>query len=264
MIILVSIEIVIHPTCGSSYRLQKHLHGKGILDKVKVIVADNPFIAFKYGAWSVPWITVDGKPVAADPVEPVEIEALVLGGEFRFSKNPREALEDTLLHSVYLSSVVAIWGSIDPIIQRDILSVAMRAPLTGADIEQAVRDLRRGSSDIYKELIEKINRALAVSFTRELWWLHNGELSEEQLIELSKPVTIRAWLTAKCSIGRIGLPSDPRGIAREAGAKISEFIARNARGLISRVSREQLEILNDSEYWEFISGVKSIQPTWKC
>jgi len=68
------VELVVHPTCFSSYRLLKTLSEKGFLNRLRILVADKPSIGLEKKAWSVPWLLVNGEPAAADPLEPWEVE----------------------------------------------------------------------------------------------------------------------------------------------------------------------------------------------
>lgn len=253
---MANLRVIIHPTCYSSYRLVKYFMDKSISEKVELVVGMYPSVAFKYRAWSVPWVTVDDKPVAADPIEPGELETIALGQVMSLSKSPIEAFEDTVLHSVFASSQLALWRSLDPLLDRDFVSVAVRSALTGIETDYVLMELRNRSQEILNGLIDKTTRALAVSFTREAWWAHSGELTSEQLLSIASPGVVATWLIAKSSIGRIGLPGNPTGRALETARKISDFISKNSKGILSKIEREQREILEDEEYWVYLSRLK--------
>lgn len=253
---MVGIRILVHPTCYSSYLLLRHLSTSGYLDRVDVIVAQTPLTAFKYRAWSVPWVLLGDEPVASDPVTPEEIEALIKGEEVPVYRDPVEAFMESVLHSVFASSQLVLWGSIEPMLNKDFVSASTRALLRGLRLNDLVVMLKERSAEIYDKLLEKTIRALSVSYTRELWWGHGGELTDEILVDLARPGVIATWLIAKASIGRIGLPSDPRGKALSIASSISSFIARNSRGLLGKIEREQGEILGDRDYWAMIQRLR--------
>ena len=100
-------------------------------------------------------------------------------------------------------------GSINPVLTPSIVSVAVRAPLTGIRVEEALRLTYEKKNEIYSELVGVIHRTLAVGFAREALWASKGELKEEKLLEIANPLDVKTWLIAKASIGRIGLPSKP-------------------------------------------------------
>lgn len=251
-----TVEILIHPTCGSSYRLVKDLGGRGLLDKVRITVADEPRYALGYGVFSVPWVTLNGVPVAADPVDAKEVEALVTGSRLG-PRDPVEAVKKTILHSNYLSAVVALWGSIDPILTKEVVAVATRAYVTGANVDDVLKIVSEKRGELYKELEEPLVKALAVGFVRELFWASSAELDEEKLKAMSTPVAVRLWLIAKASVGRVGIPSKPWATAREVSQRISDYIQRSASTILARIREEYTKIANDEEYWSVIEKAKA-------
>jgi predicted thioredoxin/glutaredoxin len=247
------IRVLVHPTCASSYEVVRHLAARELLDKVELIVADNPSIGLRHGAWSVPWVIVGWEPAAADPVTPQEVEAMVRNEIVSLPGDPVEAFMKTVLYSAYASSVVTVWGSLDPVLDEDLASAAVRAPLTGISPNRVLADVRDRAGELYEKWIGMIYRALGVSFVREMWWSTGGSITPEELSEAATPAVVGAWLLAKASLGRVGLPSNPRGRVVEAAKAISGFVARNAKGLINKVKKEQEKILGDKEYWSIIS-----------
>ncbi len=246
------VRLLIHPTCASSYEVVKHLEAKGLLGRVELIVADRPDIGLRYGAWSVPWFVVGWEPAATDPVTPQEAEAMVLGDILSLPEDPVESFMKAVLHSAYASSLVAVWGSLDPVLDDDLVSAAVRAPFTGISPSRVLAEIRDSISELYEKWIEMIYRALGVSFVREVWWSTKGSITPEELSQLAKPAVIGAWLLAKASIGRVGLPSNPYGRVSRAARFISEFVSKNSRGLLNKIKKEQDIILSDKDYWNII------------
>lgn len=251
--------LIIHPTCSSSYKLILELHSSGLLAKLRVLIASEPVYAEKYFAWSIPWLIVKGAPAVADPITLEEVEA-VIHGEALEPRNPVEAFKEALLHSGYALSVVATWGDLNPVVTPGFVSAATRAPLTGISVAHAVHAIKEKSNEVLRELGDSIYRALAVTFTRDVWWASSGELTEDELIAVTTPLFIKAWLLARASIGRVGLPRDPRRLSREATEFIANFVSRNAKGLLSKVRSEQEKILGDKEYWRILSEIESKAP----
>lgn len=247
------IRVLVHPTCASSYEAVKHLTAKGLINKVELIVADSPSIGLRHGAWSVPWVVVGWEPAAADPVTPQEVEAMVRNEAVSLPSDPVEVFMKTVLYSAYASSLVAVWGSLDPVLDEDLAFAAVRAPFTGASPSRVLADVRGKAGELYEEWIGMIYRALRVSFVREMWWSTGGSVTPEELSGAATPAVVGAWLLAKASLGRVGLPSNPCGRVVEAAKAISWFVGRNAKGLIDKVKKEQEEILGDKEYWSIIS-----------
>ncbi len=246
------VQIIIHPTCATSYKLVKHLHTAGLLDRVEITGSSRPGDAMRHIAWSVPWIIVDGQPAATDPVSPEEVEELVKEGRIPLPRDPVEAFMNTVLHSAYASSVALLHKSIEPVLDRDLIMAALRTPLGGPKPEE----LEVGDN-VYSRWEDKLARALAISLAREIWWSYSGQ-PPEQIDHDTMLLVASTWLIAKASIGRAGIPDNPQG-AVERGKPVADFLARTYKSLIRRVEREQTTILGDSEYWRILEeyGVDS-------
>ncbi len=260
--------MLIHPTCLSSYRLIKNLIEKNTISRVKLVLMENPFQIINYKAWSVPWIIVDGQAAATDPVEYSELEAIIENREL-VVRDPLEAFKNTIIHSGYLSSIVALWGSINPVLNNEVIlwgsinpvlnneviSVAIRKPITKIDVEYVKERIVEKKEEIYREIIDVVYRTLGIAFVRELLWASRGELTEDDLTKYVDPLIVKTWLIAKASIGRIGLPRDPWSRGSESAEAISNFISRSARGILNKVKREYEEITSDEDYWRVIREI---------
>ena len=247
------VEVFIHPTCISSYHLVKGLLERRLLDKLVLHVACDPSYALKRGAFSVPWVVVDGVPTAADPVSVDEVESIIEGKPLE-PLDPVTAIKNTILHSGYLSSVVALWGSFKPVVTVDVISIATRSYLTRVDVYEALRAVSAKGEELYRELIGQITRSLAVGFTRELFWASNGALDEETLKSTATPLVVGAWLIAKASVGRIGLPSRPWKAGKEVAIEVANFIQRSSKGLLNKVKEEYTVIASDEDYWRVVEA----------
>ncbi len=241
--------LVVHPTCASSYSLVKGLKKLGILDRVELVVADKPLPRL---VWSVPWIEVEGEPVATDPVTLEEVLE-ILENKWRRRIEPLQAFTEALLHSSYASSLAALWSTLDPVLDKSFIAAAVRAKLSHINVELVVSKLR--GQRLSKELGEKIGRALAVSFVRDLWWATGGALTPKELSEIVSRESVATWIIARASLGRIGLPSQPSPDKQVVNTIIT-FVRKAGKGLLSKIEREQKMIIDDREYWDIL-GISS-------
>ena len=185
-------------------------------------------------------------------MSPEEVEELVREGRIPLPRDPVEAFMNTVLHSAYASSVALLHKSIDPVLDRDLIMAALRTPLGGPKPEE----LEIGEG-VYSMWEDKLARALAISLAREIWWSYNGK-PPGQVDQDTMLLVASTWLIAKASIGRAGIPDNPKG-AVERAKPVADFLARTYKSLIRRVEREQTTILGDSEYWRILEeyGVNS-------
>lgn len=121
------VEVLIHPTCTSSYNLVKELSERGLLSKLVLRAAEEPIYTPKYRAFSVPWVIAENTSIMADPVSISDVEAILEEKKIE-PIDPYTALKNTTLHSGYLSSVAALLVSLKPVLTRDVISVATRSP----------------------------------------------------------------------------------------------------------------------------------------
>lgn len=248
-------KLVVHPTCPSSRRVVMELYREGLLNLVDLIVAEDPWGAMGSSGglvWSVPWFIGDkGEPLAADPIGEGESTRILRGEPVELGKDPLEAFLDAVLHSGYATVVALVHGSLSPLADPGFISAATRAPLTGVDVGELRRRILEGGEKLYSSIEDKLVRAAAVGFARDLYWALGRRLDAEELKAHASPGAIAAWLLAKASIGRIGLPRTPS--KPEPADAIAGFIARTAAGLARRVSREQEEIASDKVFNELLA-----------
>ena len=245
------VVVYVHPTCAASYEAVKELARRGLLGRVELREA-TASAALREGVWSVPWILVDGRPVATDPVPAEEVAAIVEGSwSPRGGLDPLEAFAETVLHSAIAAAVAYLNRGLRQVIDEALVSAATRAPLRGLDPSSLAREIAARSQGLYERWEDAYMRALGISYVRELWWATRGSLDRERLRELATPENVGAWLLAKASIGRAGLPWRPL-LEEERLERLAGFIRRGAAGLVSRIKREQERILGDEEYWRIL------------
>ena len=87
----------------------KSLARGNLLGEVEIVAAESPIYVQRYSAWSVPLLLLNDTPVAADPLSPGDVEALIRQRDITL-KDPVEAFKETIIHSGYLSSIVALWA----------------------------------------------------------------------------------------------------------------------------------------------------------
>ncbi len=238
------VKIVYHPTCATSHRVIKALLENELIDKVNLESIETPLPSITSGIWSVPWILVDGDPVATDPVEPDEVVALVRDGKpLEARGDPYEMLAEAILHSAFASAHVITASSLKPVLTGSFARAALRSRYTGYTLESL--DPAR-LEELYAEWRGKFARALAFSFVRELWWSSQGSIEAETVKSIPLEA-FAAWVIGKASVGRIGIPVKPQPDmgALEEGYNM---LVKGASRLIARIEIEQETILADEEY----------------
>ena len=246
------VVILVHRSCASSYSLFRQLKDKGLLGKVDLRPARSP----EYGGrivWSVPWLLVDDRPAGSDPLDVRVVEAAVKGDRLEPPEDQLSAFMEAVLHSSAASSLVALNYSLEPVLSEDLAAAALHEPLTGADVGRLLSQARSESKRLVEEWGVKIGRALAIGFVRELWWSRRGSLEPGEVEEAAGKGLFRLWLLAKASLGRAGLPSDPRVEANPIIEEAESFLSRLGDALVARVEREQREVLSDEE-WARVAG----------
>ena len=243
------IRIYYHETCYSSFRLLTALEMENLLDRVELVRAGSPSVYSDGLLWSVPWITLDGKPVATDPVSIDDVKA-ILGMGSLVEKPYIQAFTEAILHSSYATSLSLLHGSLKPVIEEKFVSAALRAPIRGIDLSQAMEQLERSSEKLFGEIYDSMVKSAGIAFLRTLWWAHKGNLSDFPPDNIE--VLVGFWLLSTASIGRVGLPRDPRKPKVEAAKRIAEFVESSWGRLVSRIESEQRLIL-ESDLWDRVS-----------
>jgi predicted thioredoxin/glutaredoxin len=246
--------IVVHRTCASSYKLYRGLKERGLLGSVELRPASSPEAGGAPLVWSVPWLLVGGEPAGADPLPLEVVEAAVRGERLEPPEDPLEAFMEAILHSSAASSLVALNYSLAPALSPALAKAALHTPLTGLEPRPALEEASRRERELLEEWGAKIGRALASAFVRELWWSRGGRLKPGEVEEAAERGVFRLWLLAKASLGRAGLPPDPRGAPSNPIVEEAEsFLSRVGSMLAARIEKEQGEVLGDEE-WARVSG----------
>ncbi|BAN90534.1 thioredoxin/glutaredoxin [Aeropyrum camini] len=244
----IRVKIYVHKTCASSYSLFRGLKEKGLLDSVKIVEAQGPTDSGGRLIWSVPWVLLDSEVLAGDPVDLGVVESALKGSRIGVG-DVVEAFMEAVLHSSLASSMAVLSRSLDPVLDENLASAAVRSPLSGVSPGEVLKAVGARADSLYAEWSGKLARALAMGFVRELWWARGGSLDPGELELIVSSGGFRLWLLAKGSLGRVGLPADPRLVAGypEVG-EAEDFLLKTGPALIRRVEREQAAILGDEEW----------------
>jgi len=241
--------LYVHKTCASSYSLYRELASRGLLGSVELRPHHSPADEEGRLIWSVPWLTVNGEPAGTDPLPLEVVEAAVSGSRLAPPRDPAGKFMEAVLHSAIAASMVLVNETLKPVLDEAFASAALHSPLTGVDPREALAEVASREEELLSEWMGKLARAAAISFVREAWWAGGGAVSESTLTRLVESGGFKTWLLGKASVGRLGLPSDPRVVAENRWvAEAENFIVKAAPALIRKVAREQEEILGDQEW----------------
>jgi len=240
-------RLYFHQSCATSREVILGLSRRGLLERVELIPLDGGIESLRAGVWSVPWLVIDGMPVATDPVTADEVAEIINGGKVDVG-DPLDAFMNAVLHSSLATALTLLHGSVAAVADPSLASAAARSPLTGVDPEALAARVRAEGDRLFLEWRDKLRRAATVSYVRELYWASGGAITAEELAAHATQASVGAWLIAKGSLGRAALPPRPKGVAREDAEWIASFVRRAARGLLEKVREEQESIYSDSEY----------------
>ncbi len=251
------LRLYFHPSCATSYEMITSLMKTGMIERVELVPSVDPAIALRHGVWSVPWLVIDGIPLATDPVTAEETIALVSGERVDVG-DPVEAFMYAVLHSSFASAVAVLHNSLKPVINEDLASAAIRAPLSGLSARKVVEEVSARSDELLEEWRDRIRRALAVSFVREIYWATGGQATPSDVETMATSKAVGLWLIAKASVGRSALPIEPHRVRQEDLEAIASFVARSARGLLNKVAEEQRTIYGDPQYMGIVRRVLGV------
>ena len=244
------LRIYVHPTCYSSYKLLKYLASKGLMGSVKLVSLAEPWEAVSSGIVSVPWLSLDGEPAAVDPVDGEEVEAIIRGVKLNPPRDVLKAYMDSILASSYASSVALLHGSLEPVAFRSLAKAALRYPLTRLDPEPLLETVKSEGRSLYGDLEAKIARVVAVNYVRELYWASGGSLEPGDL--RVDRLSVAAWLIAKASVGRAGLPFNPVRANWDGVDIVVSMVESRGDSILEDVRREQATIYGDLEYLKLL------------
>jgi len=91
-------RLYFHQSCATSREVILGLSRRGLLERVELMPLDGGIESLRAGVWSVPWLVIDGRPVATDPVTADEVAEIINGGKVDVG-DPLDAFMNAVLHS---------------------------------------------------------------------------------------------------------------------------------------------------------------------
>jgi len=243
--VVAPVKVILHPTCPSSRELVRGLAARGLLERVELLVLDRPApLGEGVFPWSVPLVVAGGEPVAMDPVDAGEVEAIVEGGDVSVG-DEAEAFYWATVYSAYASATLLAHGGPGPLLaEPSFLKPALRLPARGAGVEEARSRLEASTVGLFEgRRLETLARALAIALARYYYWAGGRD---PRVLEGLGEEGVGAWILAMASVGRAHIPWEPRRPLM--AGYIAGFLSRGARGLLRKVEREHLEVMGDEEY----------------
>lgn len=234
-------EVVVHHTCASSWKLHRALRGRPGISWVPASIAH-----LRRSVLGVPAVFANGRLVLLDPVSPEDVEAL-LSGSSAGPLTAGEALQNFVAGVLYnqaLLSLAVLHGSFTPIAEdRELVEVLTRARFKGRPeaAEEAAEELADGGRALFEESYEGAIKALAFGMARELYWLglKPGDVDER---------FAAAWLLAKATVGRIGLQFPRPGVDKKTAADLAAVIKERGEAYLAKIEEEQKAIAADADF----------------
>ncbi|MGC8631648.1 MAG: hypothetical protein ACP5T2_04395 [Thermoprotei archaeon] len=246
-------EIYLHPSCFSSYKLLKKLKSDGFLSEITLVDTskDAPG-SLQKGVISVPFIFENDEPVLVDPVSAEEVEALISGNRSQSAMTIGQSIE-SFLNSV-MASGLAVASSL---IRQDFLHLVrgnffIAASKTNVyphefsliELQQA---LTNEGSSYFQRKKALYARALVYNLVRHAFWA--GKAPRFSDFELKELILMQA------SVGRVGMPYPPQ-VSLELVKEVQQILAEKGEEYYRRIVTEQETIGQDKEYLELI-GIRS-------
>ena len=261
------VEIFTHRTCTECNMLLEFLEQKGLLGKVTVIDTElYPFIAFERGVISTPSVFIDGKLVFAGVVDYEELEKLLRGENVKVTIN-KDELVQKLMFGIINSFAATAWLYVNRdfdafMAQRDfvlaVTSLSLVDRQTANEYYNYLRNVMVKEGEKYlEEWKDKMLRVIAANFIRELYFLYERKLSNEEIMSKYPLEVFAHWLMIRGgTVGRVGLRIHPLS---EKGTlnRISEayvYMLSNSSSLWDKIIKEQEELAKKSkEQIRFVS-----------
>lgn len=246
------LKLFFHPSCSASRRLIMNLLRRNLLSEIELIDVSNIASsgAMRYEVWSVPWLLYGSRAAAMDPIKDEEIVSIIERREADIPRHLETAFARAVLHSSYASALVYLHGSIEPVCSEALVSAAVRHPFGGPEPSEVILRLREAGQSFLEKLLDDVIPTLSMAYLRAFYWTQ--DLSD------AEPPTdgeLARWLLAQASIGRAGLPQKP-SVSRERVGRLASYIRENFSPLLEKVAREQEELMNDEDYWEFLRSLE--------
>jgi predicted thioredoxin/glutaredoxin len=247
--------------------LLEFLEQKGLLGKVTVIDTElYPFIAFERGVISTPSVFIDGKLVFAGVVDYEELEKLLRGENVKVTIN-KDELVQKLMFGIINSFAATAWLYVNRdfdafMAQRDfvlaVTSLSLVDQQTANEYYNYLRNVMVKEGEKYlEEWKDKMLRVIAANFIRELYFLYERKLSNEEIMSKYPLEVFAHWLMIRGgTVGRVGLRIHPLS---EKGTlnRISEayvYMLSNSSSLWDKIIKEQEELAKKSkEQIRFVS-----------
>jgi len=253
-------EIYVHPTCLSSYKLIKKLRADGFLegDNVKIIDTSRAvYESLEKGVISVPYVLNGDEPLAVDPVSPEEVESLIAGRPLDSTVQPmklQDALENfsrSVMASAFAVSSALLMGGYEHLAKGKFLIASTKIAIYPHDF--TLREVREAIETSGPRLFEEKSglyvRALAYNLVRHAFWAGKGpDLQKEEIAEL---------IMAKASLGRVGIPY-PVSVDRELIDSVQSVLKKKGEEYLNRIRSERDTIEGDREYLSFLSSRASV------
>ncbi|MFP3226248.1 MAG: thioredoxin family protein [Sulfolobaceae archaeon] len=261
------VEIFTHRTCTECNMLLEFLEQKGLLGKVTVIDTElYPFIAFERGVISTPSVFIDGKLVFAGVVDYEELEKLLRGENVKVTIN-KDELVQKLMFGIINSFAATAWLYVNRdfdafMAQRDfvlaVTSLSLVDQQTANEYYNYLRNVMVKEGEKYlEEWKDKMLRVIAANFIRELYFLYERKLSNEEIMSKYPLEVFAHWLMIRGgTVGRVGLRIHPLS-EKDTLNRISEayvYMLSNSSSLWDKIIKEQEELAKKSkEQIRFVS-----------
>ncbi|MEJ2776788.1 thioredoxin family protein [Sulfolobaceae archaeon RB850M] len=261
------VEIFTHRTCTECNMLLEFLEQKGLLGKVTVIDTElYPFIAFERGVISTPSVFIDGKLVFAGVVDYEELEKLLRGENVKVTIN-KDELVQKLMFGIINSFAATAWLYVNRdfdafMAQRDfvlaVTSLSLVDQQTANEYYNYLRNVMVKEGEKYlEEWKDKMLRVIAANFIRELYFLYERKLSNEEIMSRYPLEVFAHWLMIRGgTVGRVGLRIHPLS-EKDTLNRISEayvYMLSNSSSLWDKIIKEQEELAKKSkEQIRFVS-----------
>ncbi len=277
-----NVKIYYHPYCLSSYKLLKSLKEKELIDKAMLI---NTGIISTYTIdkllYSVPSIEYRSYIVDVDLIDydllyvllrnrnnvEIDVSKYIFIDEDKIINRIKEAIVSSSYISLYLLYV----RDFTKIQGTEFIKQALRINLLKAlnvrynqYLDNIKNVLSKNASIILEEIIDKLKRAVAYNYLREQLMASNAiKLSKDEIISLGEREThnflnkqsIKAWIIAKISKGRILLPYNTTQIDQITSLTniIIDILKGKYHKYIEYLANEITKIYSDKEYFSLIN-----------
>jgi len=239
------VEITVHQSCVSSRRLFRALLEHRLLGQVSFVDSSaNPEKAIREGAISVPWVSLRGKGILTDPIDPGDVVQLIRGG-----RGGPLTLDQAI--SNFAAGVAASLVAVGTTMVHESF-----APLSGGDFAQVTSKMRWGRPSFSaKELREALAgeegrrlldenrdhyvRSLAYNLARHAYWAGLP-------LRSAKKEVVGTWLLAAAGTGRVGLPY-PVNVGNLAEEVVAVLEAK-ADDYENRLVQEREELSADKDF----------------